>query len=96
MDIKLGKINVTHGQIANSNGLKSDVIKGFSLREDEVTVVATRELTEQEIIDLKASLSALPTERQKTEREVRLEAFKAKPVLTNAEIKEILELNGLI
>jgi len=94
MDIKLGRLNVTHGQIANSHGLKSDIIKGFSLREDEVTVVATRELTDQEITGLKASLSALPTVRQKTEREVRLEELKGKPVLTLTELTEIVK--GLI
>lgn len=63
MDTNLGIINITDKQATQLPTLKSEVIKGFSFWQDKkIVLVSTRELTSQEIIDLKASILSLPDE----------------------------------
>lgn len=78
-DTNLGKLNLTEKQLSQSESLKTDVIKGFSLWQDgEVIAVSTRDLTEPEQTDLKAALVALPDEWTKEHLEA---AFNSKVLM---------------
>ena len=61
MDINLGPVQITKKQASNLSSLRSDVVKGFCLWEDEKLIATTtRELSEQERSDLLASVNGLP------------------------------------
>ena len=75
MDTKLGSFPLTAKQIDKTSDLKTDVILGFSHRSKDniVTVVSNRELTQNEISDLKKSLKALPDDYSKATKDYRRE-----------------------
>lgn len=64
---RITDLNLTDKQLSNSHSLKSDVIHGFTTRSDDssIIIVSSRNLSEKEISDLKASLLSLPDEDSK-------------------------------
>jgi hypothetical protein len=64
MDTNLGFIGLTDKQVSRLSGLRSEVINGFTYQHDlkMVTIVSARDLTDQEISDLKISIVNLPDE----------------------------------
>lgn len=79
MDINLGKIALTNNQIQRLSKLKTDTIKGFSYWHDtqNIIVVATKDLSDEEKSQLIAQLKVLPDApiSQKTEKEQLLEVL---------------------
>ena len=74
-DTNLGNFSLTQKQIAQSESLKTDVIKGFCFWGDgKVVVTSTRELTKEEQTDLVASLKALPDEDTKEVTDAKAES----------------------
>lgn len=59
-DVDLGKIQLTKNQTNALTSLNSDVVKGFTVKGDNVTVTATRNLSDSEKSDLVSKLKALP------------------------------------
>jgi hypothetical protein len=93
MDINLGKIGVTALQISNSHALAIDPIKGFGHSEDEVVVVATRNLTDEEKLNLINSLKSIPnTDINKEARKNRKKDIVQKLGLSKQEIRSLSEL----
>jgi len=63
MDTNLGRIDLTGKQVSRLSDLKTEVIKGFSYWPgDKIVAVSERDLTAQEINDLKVSIAGLPDE----------------------------------
>lgn len=64
MDTNLGVYNITKKQFSQTEKLKSELIRGFSLQKpaNKLVVVSTRELTESETNDLIGKINTLPDE----------------------------------
>ena len=70
MDTPILDIELTEKQFTNASTLSVDPVKGLSywLADKKVVVVSERELTAQELSDLRTALLALPDEYSQTNR----------------------------
>lgn len=59
MDINLGKVNLTYEQMERSHSLKTENIRGFSLKNGELVVVCIQDLSNSEKSKLISDLEKL-------------------------------------
>lgn len=100
MDIKLGQVNISRRQFEKITDLKSDVINGFSLTGDRLTVVANRDLTDKEKEDILLSVQAIddvePSKEEKDKAELKEISDKKDKDITLADLIKILRYKKLI
>lgn len=94
-EINLGPVSLTQKQLSRLHEANGGEIRGFRYKDGQLTVNHQKDsLTDAEKAAVIAKVQAIPDDI--TDKRKRLNELGSKPVLSPAEITEVLKLRGII